>query len=110
MKQAVKEEFQINLDSYEKMKLIVQAYTNKRKCCVQDYVYHVLKACGWEKFSLVLYLPTLMSQRKDLEYSQLRMRWLSDRMIQHKYLDQNIWLPKFCLFWRKYAEWPDDSR
>ena len=46
MKQAVKEEFQINLDSYEKMKLIVQAYTNKRKCCVQDYVYHVLKACG----------------------------------------------------------------
>ena len=74
MKQAVKEEFQINLDSYEKMKLIVQAYINKRKCCVQDYVYHVLKASGWEKFSLVLYLPTLMSQRKGLEYSHFRMR------------------------------------
>ena len=64
MKQTVEEEFQDNLDRYEKMKSTVQAYTNKRECSFQDYVYHVLQDQWLRKvFSGAIFVNTNVPEK-----------------------------------------------
>ena len=42
MSQAVKDAFEQNLDNYQQMKSVASAYVNKRKCSIQECVYHIL--------------------------------------------------------------------
>ena len=41
-KQAVQDAFEKELDNYEQMKSVVNAYLNKRECSIQKCVYHIL--------------------------------------------------------------------
>ena len=42
MKQAVQDAFEKELDNYEQMKSVANAYINKRECSIQECVYHIL--------------------------------------------------------------------
>ena len=42
MKQAVQDAFKKELDNYEQMESVANAYTNKRECSIQECVYHIL--------------------------------------------------------------------
>ena len=42
MKQAVRNTFEKELNNYEQMKSVANAYINKRECSIQEYVYHIL--------------------------------------------------------------------
>ena len=42
MKQAVRDAFEKDLNNYEQMKSVVNAYINKRECSIQECVYHIL--------------------------------------------------------------------
>ena len=42
MTQAVRDAFERELDNHEQMRSVANAYLNKRECCTQEYVYHVL--------------------------------------------------------------------
>ena len=42
MKQAVREAFDIKLDQFNTIKIILKAYTSNRECFVQEAVYHIL--------------------------------------------------------------------
>ena len=42
MKQAVRDAFEKELNNYEQMKSVANAYINKRECSIQEYVYHIL--------------------------------------------------------------------
>ena len=41
IRQATKDGIEKNLDNYEQMKKVAYAYTNKRECSIQVFVYHV---------------------------------------------------------------------
>ena len=42
MKQAVQDAFEKELDNYEQMKSVGNAYINKTECSIQECVYHIL--------------------------------------------------------------------
>ena len=42
-KQALQDAFEKELDHYEQMKSVANAYINKRECSIQECVYHILK-------------------------------------------------------------------
>ena len=42
MKQAVRDAFEKELNNYEQMKSVANAYINKRECSIQECVYHIL--------------------------------------------------------------------
>ena len=42
MKQAVRDAFEKDLNNYEKMKSVANAYINKRECSIQECVYQLL--------------------------------------------------------------------
>ena len=42
MKQAVKDAFKKELNNYEPMELVANAYINKKECSIQECVYHIL--------------------------------------------------------------------
>ena len=42
MKQAAQDVFEKELDNYEQMKSVANAYINKRECSIQECVYHIL--------------------------------------------------------------------
>ena len=42
MKQAVIDAFEKELNNYEQMKSVANAYINKRECSIQECVYHIL--------------------------------------------------------------------
>ena len=42
MKQAAQDVFEKELDNYEQMKSVANAYINKNECSIQDCVYHIL--------------------------------------------------------------------
>ena len=42
MKQAVRDAFEKGLNNYEQIKLVANAYINKRECSIQGGVYHIL--------------------------------------------------------------------
>ena len=42
MKQAVRDAFEKELNNYEQMKSVANAYINKRQCSIQGCVYHIL--------------------------------------------------------------------
>ena len=57
MKQAAKEVLYNESGHFDTMKNILQAYTSKRKCSVQEAVYHILPQLHLHKvFSLVYFL------------------------------------------------------
>ena len=49
--QALKEIFDDKLDNYQQMKPVAQSYVNKRKCSIQECVYHVLSGQWLRKIS-----------------------------------------------------------
>ena len=42
MKQAAQDAFEKELDNYEQMKSVANAYINKNECSIQECVYHIL--------------------------------------------------------------------
>ena len=42
LKQAVRDAFEKELNSYEEMKLVANACINKRECNIHECVYHIL--------------------------------------------------------------------
>ena len=65
MKQAVKETFENNLDSYQKMKTVAHAYATKRECSVQEAVYHVIPELWLRKiFPGVLYGNSSLNEKR----------------------------------------------
>ena len=42
MKQALRDAFEKELNNYEQMKSVANAYSNKKECSIQECVYHVL--------------------------------------------------------------------
>ena len=42
VKQAVRDAFEKELDNYEQMKSVANAYINKNECSIQECVYHIL--------------------------------------------------------------------
>lgn len=59
MRQAAKEAMKSNLSSYEQMKSIARAYITKRKCSVQEAVYHVMPELWLRKtFPAVVFINT----------------------------------------------------
>ena len=42
MTQAIRDAFERELDNHEQMRSVANAYLNKRECCIQECVYHVL--------------------------------------------------------------------
>ena len=41
MKQTVRDAFEKELNNYEQMKSVANAYINKRECSIQEGVYHI---------------------------------------------------------------------
>ena len=65
MKQAVQDVFEKKLDNYEQMMSVANAYINKRKCSIQECVYHTLPGQWLRKtFSGVIFANSNVSEKR----------------------------------------------
>ena len=62
MGQAVKGEFEHNLDNYKSMKSVTHTYVNKRECSIQECVYHIL-AGQWMHKNLARFIFNFLKRR-----------------------------------------------
>ena len=60
--QAVKGEFEHNLDNYKPMKSVTHTYVNKRECGIQECVYHILSG-QWMHKNLARFIFNFLKRR-----------------------------------------------
>ena len=64
MKQAVRDAFKKELNNYEQMKLVANAYMNKRKFSIQECAYHILPVQWLRKtFSGVIFAKSIIPEK-----------------------------------------------
>ena len=69
MHEAFKDPFSKNVDNNNQMKSIARAYTNNRKCSVQEFVYHVLRGLGLRKtFPGVIFANSNIPEKRSRVY------------------------------------------
>ena len=77
MKQAVQDVFEKKLDNYEQMMSVANAYINKRKCSIQECVYHTLPGQWLRKtFSGVIFAK-VMCRKSVFECALMKMKFLN---------------------------------
>ena len=65
MKQAVRDAFKKELNNYEQMKLVANAYINKRKFSIQECAYHILPVQWLRKtFPGVIFANSIIPEKR----------------------------------------------
>ena len=65
MKQAAQDVFEKELDNYEQMKSVANAYINKNECSIQECVYHILPGQWLRKtFPGVIFSNSNVSEKR----------------------------------------------
>ena len=52
--EAVRDAFEKELDNHERMRSVANAYLNKRKCNIQECVYHVLPGVTFANSNVIM--------------------------------------------------------
>ena len=65
IKQALRDAFEKELNNYEQMKSVANAYSNKKECSIQECVYHVLPGQWLRKtFPGVIFANSNVSEKR----------------------------------------------
>ena len=104
MKQAVRDAFEKELNNYEQMKSVANAYINKRECSIQECVYHILLGQWLKKaFPGVVFANSNIPEKgfrlclAKHEISELPedSKKIFKRNMVDRYIDQYIFLQNF---------------
>ena len=88
MTQAVRDAFEKQLDNHEQIKSVANVYLTKRKCSVQECVYHVLPGEWLRKTFPGVIFAIAIHQKKDFVSFSVKMKFQICQRIQRTYSNE----------------------
>ena len=108
MKQAVRDAFEKELNNYEQMTSVVNAYISKRECSIQECVYHIIKGQWLRKaFPGVIFANSNVLEKSFLfclpEHEIFKLPEHSKKIVMQNMVDWYIDRPNLTSFSSKFS-------